>query len=294
MNSIPNFFIVGAAKAGTTSLASYLGQHPKVFMPDAYREPAFFASGTGFDELSEYHALFNDADDKYKAVGEKSTAYLFDECAAEKIAEYCPTAKIIIVLRDQVDMAYSLYQHNRREGLETVPRFVDVVELEANRLKDPKFSEKVIGYHKNFCYTARAIYAPQLKRFTDIFPEENIKILDFEDLSNDTLNVVRDLYRWLGVDSDFMPNIRPENRGGTMRLQWIHDTFMQNTGLRNIARALTTHRLRRFIYRLNRRPSGYPSLSTKDREQFEDLFADDRRELKEKYGLVLKKNTEQH
>ena len=292
MTPTPNFFIVGAAKAGTTSLASYLGQHPRVFMPDAYREPAFFASDTGFDELSDYHALFSDADDTHKAVGEKSTAYLFDEFAAAKIAAYCPNAKIIIVLRDQLDMAYSLYQHNRREGLETVSSFIDVVELEASRVTDTGFSEKVIGYHKNFFYITRATYAPQLKRFTDIFPEENIKILDFEDLSSDTLNVVRGLYEWLGVEADFAPNIRAENRGGSMRFQWIHDAYMRNKGLQSVARALTTRRLRQFVYRLNRCSSGYSSLSAKDREQLESLFADDRRELKDKYELVLKKKVE--
>ena len=284
------FFIVGAAKAGTTSLANYLGQHPNIYMPDCYREPAYFASDTGVKTLFDYQSLFRDVNQEHLAVGEKSTAYLFDNEAPSRIRAFCRAAKIIVVLRDQVDMAYSLYCHNRREGLERIRSFHDALAIEQRRMESINFRCSVVGYHKNFYYRARATYAPQIERYFKNFPSENIKLIKFTDLKGEPELVVRSLYEWLGVDSSFVPEIRIENEGGRMRLQGLYNLCIQSKVASGLVKAVTSRQTRRKIYWLMRRRGGYRALETSERSEVESLFEADRFQLAVRYGVNLGKN----
>src|SRR5947207_14583321 len=108
----PNFFIVGAARSGTTSLWHSLRQHPDVFMPLKQKEPHFFCDASppwAVKDLDAYLALFTDAEER-KAMGEATTGYLGSPEAAARIAARYPGARIIIMLRDPADRAHSLYR----------------------------------------------------------------------------------------------------------------------------------------------------------------------------------------
>lgn len=282
----PQFFIVGAAKSGTTSLASYLGQHPDIFMPPPYAEPAFFADDTGDESLDKYLCNFISSSQESVA-GEKSVAYLFDTKSAERISAFFNAAKIIIVLREHVDMAYSFYWHNRREGLEPLVSFQLALDVEDTRFSDPDFRRKVLGYHANFFYRRRATYMPQLARFYNVFPPTQIKLLTFDQLSRHPVETTQELYRWLGVDSTWIPNIRPENRGGTMRWQWLQDAYMQRPLVRQLTRMVTPYRLRRRIYAMNRTSGGVPPLQPDLRAAVAPLFDSDRTALMRSFGITF-------
>ena len=120
---MPNFLIVGAAKAGTTSLYRYLRQHPDIFMPE-WKELSFFI-GDPYGPLHKvkkaknYYKIFARAHHQ-TAIGEASTSYLFDEAAPRLIKEKLGVIKILIVLRDPVHMSYSLYNHQFRKEGETI------------------------------------------------------------------------------------------------------------------------------------------------------------------------------
>ena len=157
----PNFFIVGAAKAGTTSLHRYLEQHPQVFM-SSVKEPRFFEAG--WEKIGkarflipariagerEYLQLFKEAGES-KAIGEASPSYLYDEEAPYLIKEKIPKAKIIISLRDPIDRAYSQYLHFVRAGIETKP-FCDAL---FNELGD--------------YYVQPGQYSDQVRRYLEVF-----------------------------------------------------------------------------------------------------------------------------
>ncbi|EPZ44556.1 hypothetical protein N007_10785 [Alicyclobacillus acidoterrestris ATCC 49025] len=145
---LPNFLVIGAAKAGTTALYRYLSQHPEVFMP-SIKEPNYFAlanrevrfQGPGDDRtnrssitrFADYQALFDEADG-YQAVGEASPMYLYTADAANRIHDLIPNVKLIVILRDPVERAHSAYLHLRRDEREPLANFADAIAAEEERI----------------------------------------------------------------------------------------------------------------------------------------------------------------
>ena len=215
----PNFLIVGAAKAGTTSLYHYLNQHPDIFMPE-WKELSFFI-GDPHGPLhkvktpSTYQIVFSKADNQ-QAVGEASTSYLYDESAPRIISNRLGTIKIFILLRDPVAMSYSLYNHQvRREG-ETINSFEEALAAEDRRRKDPEFKKRCYGWHANYYYFQRGLYYNQVKRYIDALGRENVKIFLFDELAKDPVEVSREAFRFLGVDDTFLPSIEVHNPAGSI------------------------------------------------------------------------------
>jgi hypothetical protein len=221
----PNFFIVGAANSGTTSLYRYLKQHPDVFMP-ALKEPHYFAQvnpsreqrylRTIIRDEAAYLRLFRKAEG-YKAIGEASPSYLWEANAAERIQRVIPDAKIIILLRDPVERAYSHYLMDVREGLQNLS-FGDALHRDWNR------TDK--GWSVSQLYIELGLYAQQVRRYVEVFGPDQTLILMFEDLSNSALNgksVVADVLRFLDlsvaplgqIDTSFA-----ENGFATARWAW--------------------------------------------------------------------------
>jgi len=133
----PDFFIVGAPKCGTTAMSDYLRQHPEIYMPQR-KEPHFFGSDLDapypyfIRDKEQYFSLFAEAKDE-KRVGEASVWYLYSKRAAFEIKEFCPTASIIIMLRNPVDMIYSLHSQRLFTGNEDIPDFEEALEAEEDR-----------------------------------------------------------------------------------------------------------------------------------------------------------------
>ena len=282
----PNFFIVGTAKSGTSSLAKYLGQHPDIFMPPWHKEPAFFADHTGYSRWEDYLKDFDGAASR-RVVGEKSVAHLYDSQAADKIHRFDPRAKIIISLRHPVDMAYSLYLHNRRDGYERLPKFADALAAEDERAADPSFPQASLGYYANYLYRRRATYYPQIKRYIDTFGRSQVLLIRFCDLQKDSLSVCRNIFHFLGVDAGFVPNLIPENVGGTARLQFLQDWYVHNEPLRNVIIRTTPQSLRKLAYRLNHRPRTNCMLTPAERHKYSMLFEEDLRHVEQVYAIKV-------
>ncbi len=210
---LPDFLIIGAFKSGTTSLTSYLGQHPQVFLP-WLQEPAFFASPR-FDlttegdtrpqrppegvygrlrteTLAQYAALFAPSPEG-AVLGESSPQYLRDPHACARIAQVLPDAQLVVILRQPAERAFSDYMMFVRDGLEDAS-FAEVVAR-------PRSAQT--GQH----YVETGFYGRQLRPYYEAFPAEQIRVLLFEELTRDPLGTVRDLYAWLGVDSTFTPDV---------------------------------------------------------------------------------------
>jgi hypothetical protein len=218
----PNFFIVGAAKAGTTSLYSYLDKHPDVFM-SPIKEPHYFSKDircSNFtqegcrnacfdikeyllsDKLENKHISFIDNIEDYLQLfrevknedflGEVSTGYLYSKVAAKEIYDFNPDAKIIIVLRNPVQRTYSHWKMNVASGVENI----DIPVVQAIK-KDYNSINK--GYCQSHLYIELGQYSHQIKRYTDIFPKNNIKILFFDDLKNDADAFMSDIYKFLNI-----------------------------------------------------------------------------------------------
>jgi hypothetical protein len=194
----PNFFIVGASKAGTTSLYSYLKQHPQIYM-SPMKEPQYFS---GLDarygcqyfvpvvsDRDAYLALFKGAKG-FRAVGEGSTTYLGFEDTADRICNRLPDARIIILLRDPIERAHSHYLMDVRDGYQTLSFYEAVVK----ELEDPEFGWGKAWHRYTF------FYHPGVKRYLDTFGREQVLILLTEKLNSDPKAVVTTAVEFLGLD----------------------------------------------------------------------------------------------
>jgi hypothetical protein len=201
---LPTFFIVGAPKAGTTSLYAYLRQHPQVFMSKR-KEPHYFSTfqvESAFDNfvpaIKEPHAyqdLFRGSDG-YKAIGEASSSYLSDVSAASRIFSVIPDAKILISLRNPVERAFSHYLMECREGRER-RTFAEAVA--ADQARNPK------GWGVSVQYVELGLYADQVERYIDVFGRSNVKVIIFEEFVRDTAKIMREVALFLGVDAERFP-----------------------------------------------------------------------------------------
>ena len=218
MTAQPNFFLVGAARAGTTSLWQYLRAHPDIHMPAAVhgKEPSFFCDLTppwarGYRTLDTYLSLFAGAG-RRRLVGDASTNYLVAPESAGRIRQQFPDAKILIVLRNPADRAYSLYRFLCFWGLETATPFEKALALEDLRYGNPRFQRERELLYYAFLYYHSGLYFEQIQRYLDAFPREQVHILLYDDLKHAALQTVQDVYRFLGVEPDFEPELAVHNR----------------------------------------------------------------------------------
>ncbi len=213
---LPNFIVIGAAKAGTTALYWYLAEHPEVFMSPV-KETNYFAYGLDGQgrllygdpdvhrfpvrSLSEYEQLFAGAVDS-PAVGEASPIYLECPQAAGRIRELLPRARLICSLRHPVERAYSDYQmYVRRRGYRLEPQ------------RD--LTATSVWAHPDSRWMQLGRYHEQLKRYFDLFPREQVHVFLFDDLRRGALEAVQGVYRFIGVDPPFTPDFdAPHNVGG--------------------------------------------------------------------------------
>ena len=228
---MPNFLIVGAAKAGTTSLYDYLRQHPDIFMPE-WKELSFFI-GDPCGPLHKvrkpayYRRVFTGSKG-YKAVGEASTSYLWVRAAPSLIKSELGSVKILIILRDPVAMSYSLYNHQSRKEGETIVDFEAALAAEEKRRHDPVFKKKCYGWHANYYYFQRGLYCEQVQRYIDTFGGDQVKIFLFDELAGNAVRVAQEAYRFLNVDDAFVPDVRVLNpAGGIISIP----RFWQDAGL---------------------------------------------------------------
>lgn len=214
---LPDFFLIGAPKAGTTALYHSLCQHPDIYMP-ALKEPHYFTfegqipvfpgpAGDYFARVAikrplEYAALFAGIRDE-KIAGEASTTYLGSPVAAKRISKNIPHARIIALLRQPAERAYSQYNFYRFHGVESADTFSQALGEEADKIKN---GWSFIHFHR-----LTSLYFQQLRSYFDVFPRENIKILLHDEWSTHPASILQDTYRFLGVNDNFEADIRHSN-----------------------------------------------------------------------------------
>lgn len=268
---LPNFLIIGAAKAGTTSLYDWLRPHPQIFMPEL-KEPRFFAydgqPGRFFPvkTLDAYLALFEGVTSEI-AVGEASPVYLRTPAAAHRIRDTLPGVRLIVSLRDPVDRARSLFEMRLRdEGKNTGRSFLEALEV------DPNLWE---GYHSF------------LKVYLELFEPTAVRIILLEDIESDPAGTLQALFGFLGVDSAFRPDIsKVSNVGGLPRFARLHK-YYRDPRIRRFGRGILPRpvfeRVRQLAYaNLRKRP-----MAAEERTRALAFFRDDILRTQELIGRDL-------
>jgi GrpB-like predicted nucleotidyltransferase (UPF0157 family) len=219
----PNFFIVGAPRSGTASMFSYLKQHPEIYC-SIDKEPHFFGSdlsvmpGT-IREEDVYLQLFAGAGDR-KRLGEASVWYLSSPKAPHEIRAFSPDAKIIVMLREPAQMAYSLYSLYSRTGNEDLPTFEEALVAESERREGRQLPSGVY-FPEGLLYTDAARNAAKLERYFEVFGRRNVLYVLFDDFVRDTAAVYRKALEFLGVDPAFQAELDPAKASGKVRMMAI-------------------------------------------------------------------------
>ncbi|TCJ15465.1 sulfotransferase [Rubrobacter taiwanensis] len=273
--TLPNFFIIGAQKAGTTSLYHYLAQHPDIYMSPV-KEPGFFnyeitpggevipgefgdphhRRAPRFSNLDEYRALFRGATGE-AAIGEASPLYIYVPGTARRIKRYVPEAKIVALLRNPADRAYSAFLNAVRYGGEPLTDFARALREEEERIRN--------DWHYVFHYRSRGFYHAQLERYYELFGRERVGVWLYEELRSDPVGVTRSVLRFLGVGDSFVPDTSLKHnpsalpggrvsRAAIRAMDRMASTFLENFTANSRVYPLASRMRQRIQSRLLARP----------------------------------------
>jgi hypothetical protein len=200
---IPNFFIIGAPKCGTTALGEYLREHPNIFFSTP-KEPFFFDIDMKRIRMSlkTYLSLFKDADPNiHKAVGEGSVTYLFSKAAVQEMLKFNPGSKFIVMIRNPLDVVQAWHSTQLFVGKENIYDFEEAWRCGEEREKGNKIPFLVM--EKNaIIYKNWGKLGEQVERLFSLVPKENVKVIVFEDFISDTRRIYEEVLSFLGVPFD--------------------------------------------------------------------------------------------
>lgn len=241
---MPTFLVIGAAKSGTSSFYMYLAQHPQIYMSPR-KEPHFFSyEGEKMDfrgppgvklninlsitDLSNYQKLFAKAPPTAER-GEASVAYLYEPKAVQRIRHYIPDAKLIAILRNPVERAFSAYLHVLREGREPARDFMHALDLEPTRIQEK--------WPLLYRYVDAGRYARQLDRYFQAFRTAQMRVYLYDDLRSDPVGVTQECFRFLGIDPTFVPDVTTRyNESGIPRSRFLQSLLRGPDSLKRLKR----------------------------------------------------------
>jgi hypothetical protein len=284
----PTFIIIGAAKSGTTSLYHYLAQHPQIYMSPrkhtrffafenenpSFRGPGPIDPPTPYavPDIESYHGLFEGAFHE-TAIGEASHSYLYQAQAARRIKKYAPNMKLIAILRNPAERAFSHYRQLTRNGRERITDFTQALEEEETRVRD--------RWWPDFHYVQIGLYYQQLQRYFELFGPDQIRVYLYEDLCLDPAGMLRDVFRFLDVEDSFIPqaNIR-YNASGVPKNRTVHAGLQTLRRVEPFAARIFSEGQMRFLLRigsnLHNQNLSNQRLSPQLREKVtEDYFRED-------------------
>ncbi len=279
---LPDFLVIGAFKSGTTSLMNYLSQHPEIVVP-WLQEPNFFGSeefslnldgskgarrdGDGAygrrrtSTLAQYTNLFAEAPDDC-IVGESSPQYLTHPAACGRIRSLLPDCKLVAILRNPIDRAFSDYSMFVRDGIEKDP-FAEVIHR-------PR-SIKPMGH-----YVETGMYGKQLQPYMEAFPSDQVKVYLHDDLRADPMGVMRSLYAWLGADPGFQPNVSEMmNPSGVPRNSVVAAAYIARRHLQPYLKPIVPRSVQRHLDVRLERGLQKDVVDPAVRRELADMFADD-------------------
>ena len=299
MKNTPSFIIIGAAKSGTTSLADYLKQHPEICF-SKMKEARYLAyqgnvpEYKGYGELgssimSSYDRSLPHSWDEYQELfaavkpgqqtGEASPAYLYLPGVAEEIHRLLPDVKLIVILRNPVERAYSSYLHMRRENAE-IEDFEQALALEDHRIAEGAG----LPYH----YKSMGFYGKQLAEYYRLFDRSRIKVLFYEELCQKPATLMAEVCDFLAINPafefDFTKISNVSGIPGNRKLYDLLKNPKKSRLLSCIAKYFPARKLRSLRSRVNRRMLKKPSLSPTIRTTLEETYSSDLALLEELTG----------
>lgn len=302
MRKKTNFFIVGAAKAGTSALHDIIGTHKDVFMSPV-KEPNFFSNDINIEKFrkgylrkhnftnetnknfghemfvknkKDYDRLFENANDR-KIIGESSVSYLYSKVAAREIYDYNPNSKVLVLLRDPVERAYSHYLMNLKVGFTNNLNFVNEIEKDYSKINK--------GWGISHLYIELGLYYEQIKRYKNLFGERNLLIMSYSEFKFSNQKAVDIICDFLEIDR-FSKNINKEKvNSGKIPSNHIFLWMNSSRTFKNILKLFLNVRHVSYLKKMFLKENHNYILTDKDRKIIEPYFKWDNMKLKEEFDL---------
>jgi hypothetical protein len=290
---LPDFFIVGAPKCGTTAMNGYLRQHPQIFAPDR-KDISYFGKDLQFGRprisQEEYLALFREANGVLR-IGESSVWYLYSRSAAREIKSFSSSASIIVMLRNPVDMLYAQHSQFLYNCNEDIPDFKAALDAEPERRQGKRIPLQC-HFVEGLFYRETVKYTEQLERYFDVFGREKVHVIIYDDFKQDTAQVYENTLAFLGVDPAFRPQFQVINPNKTLRNRRLQEFLVAPpTTLTKILKRVTPPsmqgRLLKRLKRLNTQHTNRPALNPTLRQSLQVEFQPEVQRLSNLLGRNL-------
>ncbi|MEC4803328.1 MAG: sulfotransferase [Jaaginema sp. PMC 1079.18] len=274
--TLPNFLIIGVQKAGTTSIYNYLKQHPQVYVSPV-KETNFLEKNwenesrkPAIDTLEKYEKLFAQVSNEL-AIGEASPNYLFHyDSSIERIQRYVPQAKLIAILRNPIDRAYSDYLMHIRDAI--------------RKSKPKSLAELITDYSASSFILLKGFYYQHLQHFYQAFEREQIQVYLYDNLVKDSVKFMQNLYHFLEVDDTFSPDVsRRSQLAQVPKNQTFNKLLRQENSFRTLARSAlklvlpveARQKIRSSLINLNSQDKTAVPLTPENRQQLQELYRED-------------------
>ncbi len=271
----PNFFIIGAPKCGTTSLARWLTAHPRIYF-SPIKEPNFFNSEgpNHLTTLTDYEALFANANETHLAVGEASTHYLFSQTAVPRILDYMPEARFIVCIRNPIEMAPSLHAERVWQRKETVGDFERAWRLQAARQEGRHIPLTAKEHPHVLQYGAYCRLGAQIERLYTLVPRERVCVVVLDDMARHPREVYQRVLAFLGVPDDGRTSFPVHNQRKQVRSVAMNMLIHTLGKMKRQLGFIPDIGLGRLLVHVNRAPAP-KHLSPALRAELCDYFRDD-------------------
>lgn len=279
---LPNFFILGAGRSGTTTLYFVLRDHPEVFLPTP-KEPTFFSEPFQVIRTPiRYAKLFEGAADA-KAVGDASHAYLSHPDAAATLRAFFPDARFVVTFRNPADRALAMYSYMLENGYELYPTFERALAAEDRRFASARFARRCPHYFWNFMYYRSGLFGAQVARYLELFGRDRFYFTTLYDLQREPSQVIGEIETFLGVTPTpigELPRYGSSKGVRSIPLQYAERTVIRRLARRHVWPMPAVHR---WVNRWNR--GNPPTMRPETREALLERFAPDLALLHELTGI---------
>lgn len=303
-----DFFVVGVVKGGTTSLYNYFAQHPGIYLGPIKETNHFSDCDMQHDSFEKQYKIDSSLDiEKYlkgrremvhiahvrksedytelyanapqsALKGEICNSYFLSQCAAKKIAEQHPEAKILVVLRNPIKRVYSQYLMNLREAKVLNRSFLEEVQRDYNKEQR--------GWGVSHNYLELGLYSEQLKRYYACFPKENVKVCFFEEMISERTKVLSDIFQFLGIESMEIENAKAHNSASLPRSKKLN-YLLNRTGIIKLSKRIVPREKRGKFKNILFSAKSLPQMNEEEKQFLVDFYKKDVSELEQMLGKDL-------
>ena len=241
---LPNFFILGAGRSGTTTLAAVLRDHPEIFFSTP-KEPTFFSEPFQVTRTPIKYAKLFDGAAGFDAVGEASHAYLSHPDAAQTLRAFFPDARFIVMFRNPADRALAMYSYMLENGYELHRSFERALAVEDRRFASARFARDCPHYFWNFMYFRSGLFGEQVERYLTLFPRDQFLFTTLYDLHREPNSVLGDIETFLGVtplEVAALPRYGSSKGIRSIPVQYVERTMVRRLARHNVPTMATARR----------------------------------------------------